>query len=1170
MILRLSVVFLCLLLSNLPNGFSQSIIINEVAPTNTTFLDEDGATKDWIELYNVSNQAINLENWSITDDLSEPQKWLFPSIEIGSKEFFTFFASGKDRNALLTYRTILQEGDACKYIVPNTSTDNNWRSTGFDDTNWSNGQTGVGYGDGDDNTVVPNRSRSVFVRQKFTLTDLTQIEEIVFHADYDDGFVAYLNGIEIARDNINGGAFPPYYAGVVIDREAEIYKGISPPRFTLKNVEELLVPGENVLAVQVHNVSTNSSDLTIIPFLSLGLKTPTTIGETVPDILNLATPFLHTNFKLSSEETLYLFNAAGELQDSLYLPKLPNNITVGRFPNGANNQRFFEENTPNQPNPETYFEQLLTDEVLFSQTSGQFDNGFVLTLSGASEGATIRFTTDGSMPTPISNIYQNPIEVRLTSTVRAGIFKTDYLPSEVTTHTYLIATNHDLPIISLAFNPDDFFSETTGIYSFGNDFTDELPYFGSNFWKDLEKPVHLTFFEAGEVGFSSSAGAKIFGGWSRANPQRSLSLFFRSKYGNKSLKYPLFPKRPYTEYEAFILRNAGNDWQRTMLRDLTLTGLMENSNLDIQAGRPVVAYLNGEYWGIYNAREKINEHYLSALHNVPTEDITILEFNASPIFGDNKEYLELINFIDNESMANANNYEKAAEAIDLANYVQYQVAQIYFDNTDWPGNNIKYWKHKNGKWRWILFDTDFGFGIWNAEQYTHNTLAFALEPSGPGWPNPSWSTRLFRNLIESESFKKRFINTFADELNTRFLAPKVKAAIATNEAIVSNEMQTHISKWGQTSMTAWRSKVNDMKNFAQQRPAFMRTFIREEFGLPFQKRVDLTIDSPNTGSIQLNTIRVTDNEWSGFYFPSVPITLTAIAKPGYTFSHWSGAENSTEKTITIDPTKNTQLTANFIANDATNLVSKVLINEINYNSSETVDVGDWVELYNNGSEQDLTDWAFKDDDDEHIFTFRVGTVLASDGYLVLTKDSEKFTNRFPNVSNFIGNFDFGLSSNGEFIRLFDANGTLVDSVFYLPENPWPAAANGTGPSLELIDPNSDNTLPENWTTFTSNGTPGRANGVYTSTSNIPELTNFISIHPNPFVDQLSVDFKLPTTSAVQIDLLTIHGQLIQQLLPTQSIQQAQFDFGVSALAAGSYLVRVTVDEEVLVKRVVRR
>jgi len=640
--LKLALVCLCFLLTNLPFGISQSIIINEVAPTNNTFVDDDGETKDWIELYNSASQVINFENWSITDDIAEPQKWKFPAIDIAPKGFYTLFASGKNRDELLTYRTVLQEGDVCKYKIPNASTDSNWRARDFEDNSWSNGTTGIGYGDGDDNTIVPNQTRSVYLRQNFTINDPAEIAEIIFHVDYDDGFVAYINGIEIARENIDAGAFPPYYAGVFVDREAELYQGLSPVKFTLKNVDELLVSGKNVLAIQVHNISTTSSDLTIIPFLTLGAITGLTVGKEVPGLLNISDSFLHTNFKVGKEETLYLFNSENELQDSLYIPNLTSNITVGRFPDGANNSRFFEESTPNAPNSSTYFEHVLTETVTFSQASGVFENGFSLILSGASEGAMIRFTTDGSTPTSASNIYRDPLTIRLSGTVKAGIFKTGYLPSAITTHTYLIDTDHDLPVMSIAFDRADFFSETTGMYSFGNDYEDEFPYFGANFWKDLEKPIHLTFFENGETQYSTGAGAKIFGGWSRANPQRSLSLFFRNEYGDKSLKYPLFPNRPYVEYEAFILRNSGNDWQRTMLRDLTLTGLMENSNIDIQAGRPVVAYLNGDYWGIYNAREKINEHYLAALHNVPTKDITILEKNAAVIFGDNQAYSELI------------------------------------------------------------------------------------------------------------------------------------------------------------------------------------------------------------------------------------------------------------------------------------------------------------------------------------------------------------------------------------------------------------------------------------------------------------------------------------------------------------------------------------------------
>lgn len=1148
-------------------AIAQTISINEVAPTNASFQDEDGETKDWIEFYNNSDEIVSLENWSVTDDITDPQKWIFPAIEIEPKGFTTIFASGKDRTAPLSYRNFIQQGDNAKYIVPNSATSTAWRMPDFDDSAWNTGKTGIGYGDGDDATIVPSGIRSVFLRQQFVVTAPNQIKELLLHIDYDDAFVAYLNGKEIARANIESGAFPPYFSGAVNDREAQFYQGGELQRYKLSDLEDLLVAGANVLAIQVHNINTNSSDMTIIPFLTLGGE-GLTEGKELPEVLNLAASFYHTNFKLSSSETVYLFDANKELQDSLAIPLLTNGVTVGRFPDGAANSVIFEQTTPNAPNATTFFEGTVEGTVLFSKNSGIYEEGFVLMLSTEAAG-TVRYTTDGSIPNSNSSIYQSPITIQQNTTVQAAIFEENLLPSEITSNTYLIDIEHDLPVLSIAFKNEDFFSETTGMYSFGTNYEEDFPHFGANFWKDLEKPVQLTFFENEEVGFNTGAGAKVFGGWSRGNAQRSLSLFFRSQYGDSNLKYPLFEERAYDKYEALVLRNSGNDWQRTMLRDLTLTGLMQHSNVDIQAGKQIATYLNGVYWGIYNVREKINEHYLAALHNVPSEDITILERESSVIFGDNQAYVALLNFIGSNSLSITSNYEKVEAEVDIDNFIQYNVAQIYFDNTDWPGNNIKYWRHKNGKWRWILFDTDFGFGIWNAEQYSNNTLAFALNPAGPAWPNPPWSTFMFRKLMENETFKKQFVNTFCDELNTRFLGPKVKAAIEINEAIVSNEMPRHIDKWGNTSMSAWRSKVDDMKNFASQRPIFMRGHIKSELNLPFHKQVNLKIDNPEGGSIQLNTIRVREANWTGFYFPTVPISLTAVAKPGFSFSHWSGEVDSEEISIMVDPNKIINLTANFTENTSTADQSEVLFNEINYNSNDETVVGDWIELYNNGSSQDLTDWQFKDDDDEHIFQFPVGTILAADAYLVLTRDSEKFTARFPNVANYLGNFDFGLSSKGEFIRLFDSEGTLVDSVFYLPDSGWPEAADGAGPSLELIDPNSDNTLPENWTTFTSNGTPGSANGINTSTNTLNPLAEFITIHPNPFDTHLTVQIDLPKRGDVQIDLLSLNGQVLQNLVHQKGVKQQQFELTMPLIPSGNYLIRVSVGGEQLVKKVVK-
>ena len=1164
-------IFLCFLQIQQTN--SQTISINEVSPSNSVVLDEDGDARDWIELYNPTNNPISLKDWSITDKITEPQKWIFPDVTLASKDYTFLFASGKDRNSPLIYQTLFQEGDLCKYIIPNAATSRQWRARDFDDSAWRNGTTGIGYGDGDDNTIVNTRTLSVFIRKKITISDPSKVAEILFDVDYDDAFAAFLNGKEIARANLTSSqANPAFNAQVQIDREAEVYRGGDLERFILTNPAEYLVAGENVLAIQVHNVSSNSSDLSIIPFLSVG-ATEVIAGVTPPPILGLSIPFLHTNFKVGSKETLYLFDEAGILQDSLYIPSLQTDISIGRFPDGATNSRIFEEATPNTSNVTDGFEGVVAEEVVFSKTAGLYDSSFILELSGAKEGDVIKYTTNGSEPTINAFTYTMPLTISSNKVVKAAIFRPAYLSGSVVTNSYLIGTNHELPVLSVSFASKDFFDEREGIYSYGLDFEENFPHFGANFWEDREKPVHLAFFEKnGQAAFEAHTGVKIFGGWSRGNDQRSLSFFFRSQYGDASLEYPLFSTRDYSSFEAFILRNSGNDWQNTMLRDLTLTGLMENSNLDIQAGRPVVTYLNGTYWGMYNMREKINEHYLASLHNVPSEDITLLERNGDIIFGSNEEYRSMISFINGNNLSVAANYQVITDQIDMVNYIQYQVAQIYFDNTDWPGNNIKFWKHKNGKWRWILFDTDFGYGIWNANNFQNNTINFALQPNEPGWPNPPWSTFLFRKLMDNETFKNQFINTFADELNTRFLPVNVQARITKNSEAIRSEIPKQIGRWGETSFSQWQSQITNMHNFAGRRLSAMREHIQRSFSLRSQKTIQLNIAEPMAGSLQLNTIRVREAAWSGVYFEDVPITLTAIPERGYEFDRWSGAVISTNERIVVNPNRLIELTAHFKVSEEESIPeNSVIFNEINYNSSDEQDAGDWVELYNKGnSAQDLSNWIFKDSNKENIFVVPAGTSLAANDYLVLTGTTDKFEQQFPAVTNHIGDFNFKLSSNGEIMRLYNADTILMDSVRYQITDPWPIAANGNGPSLELINPDSDNTLAASWTTYNFNGTPGAVNGVYTTAAFNAALAAAIQLIPNPFINQFAVQIDLAQPSFLQIDLLDNTGKYLQTLQSNKKIKKEMLTISLPTVPSGLYLLRVISEDGQVVKKIIKK
>ncbi len=215
----------------------------------------------------------------------------------------------------------------------------------------------------------------------------------------------------------------------------------------------------------------------------------------------------------------------------------------------------------------------------------------------------------------------------------------------------------------------------------------------------------------------------------------------------------------------------------------------------------------------------------------------------------------------------------------------------------------------------------------------------------------------------------------------------------------------------------------------------------------------------------------------------------------------------------------------------------VVINEINYHSADDFNPEDWVEFYNAENDDiDISGWCFKDENDEHIFTFPVNTVIESDGYLVLCKDSGAFSSLFPGVNNFIGDMDFGLSGGGEWIRLYDAEGVMVDSLEYDDEYPWPTEPDGNGPTLELIDHTLDNTLPSSWAASEEHGTPGTLNSAVSVENNeiTPSVTGKLyQNYPNPFNPSTTISYQFSNEQNQQdeqkkIEIYNLKGQKIRQ------------------------------------------
>lgn len=891
------------------------VIINEVVTSNSVHEDEEGSTPDWIELLNTDTLSVDISGYHLSDKPDRPTRWRIDNLVLAPGQYAFVWASAKDRNSLLTYRTLIDRGDNWRYLVPSGPVEDNWKSVGFDATEWAQGPSGIGYGDGDDATEIPWGTLAVFMRKTFTVDDPSRIDQLLFDIDYDDGFVAYLNGVEITRENMNG-ANPAWNASSITFTEPRIVFEGAPTRWVIDNPQELLVAGENVLAIQGHNAHDASSDLTFIPFLTARYTGVSEEGSNPPAILELSSGTgLHTNFRLSSGgETVYLNDPQGQLVDSLPAYDLPPDVSIG-VPLEGGPLQYFASPTPGEPNPASGFTGAVTDQLAFDHPGGPTE-ALTVTINGASAASTIRYTLDATEPTVSSPAYNGPVSINRTTVLRAAAFQEDKLPSTIITATYLVGVDHDLPVVTLTTEPDNLFHPVTGMYVLGEGYQGDFPFFGSNIWEDTEHPVHLGFYEPdGSDALSFDGGLKIFGNYSRANDQRSFSLFARGRYGDDDIDYPFFPQREYDKFQSIVLRNSGNDNGRTMLRDVILTSLMQNSNVDVQAYRSVASYVNGEYWGMYNMREKINEDFLASLHDVDADSVDILEREGQVIEGSADDYLALIDYVNRNDLRLDEHYRYVKDRIDLDNYVQYFAAQIYYDNRDWPGNNIKFWRPHGGKWRWILFDTDFGAGIWDVNAAEFNTLNFSLEPNGPNWPNPPWSTLLFRKLMDNVSFRHHFINQLADEMNSRFLSVNTTAHITRLALEVENEIWRHGNRWW---IADWVNQVERVKDFFRRRPANMKRFVRDRYNLPAVRRLRIRISDTEQGYVTVNSLTVDRISWGGDYFQNVPVRVTAVPREGYRFVRWELDATSTEASLELNLTGDRTLRPVFEETTTTN------------------------------------------------------------------------------------------------------------------------------------------------------------------------------------------------------------------------------------------------------------
>lgn len=705
--------------------------------------------------------------------------------------------------------------------------------------------------------------------------------------------------------------------------------------------------------------------------------------------------------------------------------------------------------------------------VQFSQPGGFYREAVEVRLS-APEGAVIYYTTDGSYPSVRSARYTRPLLVSRTTVVRA-LARRGQVVGRAMAQTYFVGEPPTrLPVVSVAINPAILFDPEKGIFQEGplaDTTAEHRP--GANFWTRREFACHTEIYESdGTCVHNSGAGFRIFGGYSRIFPQKSIVLVARDRYGKKFFRHRIFGPDQPKKFKYLVLRNGGSDFAGAHFRDELMNRLTDDWGLEKQAFRPALLYINGQYWGLYHIREKVNARFLEDHADVDRDSLDLLEHQRQVRHGSNAHYLRMLEYIRTHDLADPAHYSWVRAQMDVENYMDYQIAQIYCFNTD-AGGNIRYWRpHRpGGRWRWILFDTDWGFGLHDPNAWQADAIAFFTEPNGPRWPNPPWSTFLFRNLLRNREFRQQFVNRFCDRLNTSLSAENVLREVEWFEHTLGPEMPRHLQRW-RRSEANWRKHVAIIRQFAEGRPAMLFQHLAQHFQTGALAQLHLTVDAGGAVVIN-NTITIGSGQFNGTYFERIPIALQAVPAVGYRFAGWEGIERQGRAIETYLPAHATlHLRARFVR-DQHPLDGVVFFNEIAPAGQKS---GDWIELYNAGKQPvSLKGWSLRDVRRSWAFP---EVSIAPQSYLVICQDSAAFRKQFPYVRHIAGDFRFGLNKQAERLLLYAADGRVVDSIAYAIEAPEGEF------TLDLLMPSLDNSQPDNWGVHLGPGSPGMPNPLF--------------------------------------------------------------------------------------------
>ncbi|NTW25472.1 MAG: hypothetical protein HGA37_12300, partial [Lentimicrobium sp.] len=819
----------------------------------------------------------------------------------------------------------------------------------------------------------------------------------------------------------------------------------------------------------------------------------------------------HTNFKLSQTkaepESIVFADADGNILDQQVLSITQIEHSNGRITNGNPVWGVYTTPTPGTSNTSQEAYERYAESPVMSLQGGFYEETLAISIITNEPNSTIRYTTNGNEPGPASPVYSTPIEVTATKILKAKVFSNNpsILPSLIEFNTYFINEDHTVPVVSIAA------SELITLLN-GNE--------GTFPWGTIE------YYNTDNVRTTKGYGEfDKHGQDSWVHPQRSLDYKMRDECGyNYGLLEQLFKYTDRDDFQKIILRASGDDNypgidSSAQIRDdfVQTISVKSGMNLDERKSSRCVVYANGQFWGVYAIREKVNDHdFTKYYYDQDKFNIQYLmlwggtwaEYGGQQAFND---WYALYNYIMSNDMADSASYAYVESQLDPTSLTDYMLINSFVVCSDWLNWNVGWWRGLNPegghkRWGYILWDEDATFGhYYNYTGIPAQTpyVTPCFHEALTGGSDPEGHITLLNKLRENPDFEQYYVSRYADLLNTTLHIDNLLPLFDSLAGVIAPEMGRHITRWGGNSLQ-WSANVQKIRNFMSRRYSFVKEGIKECYDLTGPYDFQVNVYPEGKGQVKLNSLDLKDFPWEGSYYGNIDTKLIAVESDQfYKFDHWELNNHTilpydTLKEVSLRLTAGDTLFAVFAPRV---FADSLVINEINYNSAPGFDPGDWVEFYNpHGYDLDISDWEFKDEDDLHIYTFASGTTIEPYGFIVVANDMTAFHNLFPDVVNYVGPMGYGLSGSGELLRLYDETGSLVDAVLYDDNLPWPLEPDGNGPTLELLNPAYDNALAQSWkSSGESHGTPGEYNspnvGTYLADiKNNPDA----EIWPNPF------------------------------------------------------------------------